>query len=242
MSDKPLQGRVALVTGASRGIGLATALTLARMGAHIIACGRSTRLLEALDDQLKAEGLEAATLTPFNLRDFPAIDRLGQAIFDRWGRLDILVGNAGQLGQLGPIGHVKSDAWTELLEVNLTANWRLIRSMDPLLRIAEAGRAVFISSGAAQRFRAYWGPYSVTKAALEALAKSYAAELVETNVRVNLFNPGPVRTAMRAKAMPGEDPNTLPTPDEVSLQLAALCLPDWTATGEVIAFKRDQSA
>lgn len=238
MDRQPLQGRIALVTGATRGIGFATALTLARMGAHIIACGRAQRLLESLDDALKAEGLPAATLTPFNLRDHAAIDRLGQAIFDRWGRLDILIGNAGQLGQLGPIGHIKPDAWAELLDVNLTANWRLIRSMDPLLRISDAGRAVFVTSGAARNFRAYWGPYAVTKAALEALAQCYAAELVESNVRVSLFNPGPTRTAMRAKAMPGEDPDTLPTPDEISRQLAELCLPSWTGQGEIVNFKR----
>ncbi len=236
MSDLPLAGRVALVTGASRGIGFAAAMALGRLGAHIVATGRATRLLEGLDDALKAEGLEGATLVPFNLRDFPAIDRLGQAIFERWGRLDILVGNAGQLGQLGPIGHVKPDAWAELLDVNLTANWRLIRAMDPLLRIAEAGRAVFLTSGAARRFRAYWGPYSVTKAALEALAKSYAAELAETNVRVNLFNPGPVRTAMRAKAMPGENPETLPSPEDVAARLIELCLPSCALQGETIDF------
>jgi len=233
----PLSGRIALVTGASRGLGFATAQTLARMGAHIIACGRSKRLLETLDDALKAEGLESATLVPFDLRDYPAIDRLGQAIFERWGRLDILIANAGQLGQLGPIGHVKPDAWNELMEVNVTANWRLIRSMDPLLRIAEAGRAVFVSSGAARRIRAYWGPYSVTKAALEALAKSYAAELAETNVRVNIFNPGPLRTAMRAKAMPGEDPNTLPTPADGAAELVKLALPGCTSQGEIFDSK-----
>lgn len=242
MTDKPLAGRIALVTGASRGIGLATALELGRMGAHIIATGRSTRLLEALDDALVAEGLERATLTPFNLRDFAAIDRLGQAIFERWGRLDILVGNAGQLGQLGPIGHVKPDAWGELLEVNLTANWRLIRSLDPLLRISDAGRAVFLTSGAARKFRAYWGPYSVTKAAVEALVKSYAAELVETNVRANLFSPGAVRTAMRAKAMPGEDPMSLPPPEEIAPQLAALCLPSCDLQGEVVDYRPSPSA
>lgn len=242
MNDKPLSGRVALVTGASRGIGLATALALGRMGAHIIATGRSTRLLEALDDALVAEGLERATLTPFNLRDFAAIDRLGQAIFERWGKLDILVGNAGQLGQLGPIGHVKPDAWTELLEVNLTANWRLIRSVDPLLRISDAGRAVFLTSGAARAERAYWGPYAVTKAALDALVKSYAAELVETNVRANLFSPGPVRTAMRAKAMPGENPETLPHPDVIAAQLVELCLPSCDVQGAIVAYRPASSA
>lgn len=237
MTTLPLANRIALVTGASRGLGFATAQALARMGAHIIACARSKRLLETLDDALTGEGLEPATLVPFDLRDFPAIDRLGQAIFERWGRLDILVGNAGLLGQLGPVGHVKPDAWNEIIEVNVTANWRLIRSMDPLLRIAEAGRAVFVSSGAAQRIRAYWGPYSVSKAALEALTKSYAAELSETNVRVNIFNPGPMRTAMRAKAMPGEDPATLPAPEKVAADLAALCLPACTLQGEVVAYQ-----
>ena len=242
MTDKPLSGRVALVTGASRGIGFAVAMALGRLGAHIIATGRSTRLLEALDDALVAEGLERATLTPFNLRDFAAIDRLGQAIFERWGKLDILVGNAGQLGQLGPIGHVKPDAWTELLEVNLTANWRLIRSMDPLLRIADAGRAVFLTSGAARAERAYWGPYAVSKAGLDALVKSYAAELVETNVRANLFSPGAVRTAMRAKAMPGENPETLPHPDLVAAQLVELCLPTCQTQGAVVAYRPSSSA
>mgnify|MGYP003770668671 CR=1 FL=1 len=242
MTDKPLSGRVALVTGASRGIGLAVAMALGRLGAHIIATGRSTRLLEALDDALVAEGLERATLTPFNLRDFAAIDRLGQAIFERWGKLDILVGNAGQLGQLGPIGHVKPDAWTELLEVNLTANWRLIRSMDPLLRIADAGRAVFLTSGAARAERAYWGPYAVSKAGLDALVKSYAAELVETNVRANLFSPGAVRTAMRAKAMPGENPETLPHPDLVAAQLVELCLPSCQTQGAIVAYRPSSSA
>lgn len=242
MTDKPLSGRVALVTGASRGLGLAAALKLARMGAHVIATGRTTRLLEQLDDTLKAEGLDGATLVPFNLRDFAAIDRLGQAIFERWGKLDILVGNAGQLGQLGPIGHVKPDAWSELLEVNLTSNWRLIRSMDPLLRLSDSGRAVFVTSGAAHKFRAYWGPYAVTKAALEALVKTYAAELAESNVRANLFSPGAVRTAMRAKAMPGEDPMSLPTPDDVAPQLAALCLPACDAQGEVVDYRPSASA
>lgn len=242
MTDKPLSGRVALVTGASRGIGFAVAMALGRLGAHIIATGRSTRLLEALDDALVAEGLERATLTPFNLRDFAAIDRLGQAIFERWGKLDILVGNAGQLGQLGPIGHVKPDAWTELLEVNLTANWRLIRSMDPLLRIADAGRAVFLTSGAARAERAYWGPYAVSKAGLDALVKSYAAELVETNVRANLFSPGAVRTAMRAKAMPGENPETLPHPDLVAAQLVELCLPSCQTQGAIVAYRPSSSA
>lgn len=242
MTDKPLSGRVALVTGASRGIGLATALTLGRMGAHVIATGRSTRLLEGLDDTLKSEGLEGATLAPFNLRDSAAIDRLGQAIFDRWRKLDILVGNAGQLGQLGPIGHVKPDAWGELIEVNVTANWRLIRSMDPLLRLSDAGRAVFLTSGAARKFRAYWGTYSVTKAALEALVKTYAAELVESNVRANLFSPGAVRTAMRAKAMPGEDPMSLPHPDDVAPQIAALCLPGCELQGEVVDYRPSSSA
>ncbi len=234
MSGRMLEGRVALVTGASRGIGYASALALGRMGAHVIATARNSRQLEGLDDALKAEGLPGATLTPFNLRDFAAIDRLGQAIFERWGKLDILVGNAGQLGQLGPIGHVKPDAWTELIEVNLTANWRLIRSMDPLLRIADAGRAVFVTSGAAHKAPAYWGPYAVSKAGLEALVKSYAAELVETKVKANLFNPGRVRTAMRAKAMPGEDANTLPSPDEVAVDLVRLCLPTCESQGEVV--------
>lgn len=223
MSSGALHGRIALVTGASRGIGRALALALAQDGAHVIAAGRNSKQLEGLDDAIRAAGGEAATLTPFNLRDFNAIDRLGQAVFDRWGRLDILASAGALLGQLGPIGHVRPDAWNEIVEVNLTSQWRLIRAFDPLLRLSDAGRAVFFTTGAAQRIRAYWGPYSVTKAGLEALVRSYAAELADSPVRANLFNPGPTRTAMRAKAMPGEDAALLQSPEDAAAAAMMLC-------------------
>ncbi len=220
---RPFAGRVALVTGATRGIGRATALALAREGAHVIACGRAQNLLETLDDAIKAEGLDPPTLVPFNLRDFAAIDRLGGAIFERWRKLDALVANAGQLGQLGPLGHIRPDAWAEILEVNLTANWRLIRAMDPLLRMSDAGRAVFVSSGVASQPRAYWGAYAVSKAGLEALARLYADETEQTNVRVAIVNPGATATQMRAKAYPGEDPATIKTPEAAAAEIVDKC-------------------
>ena len=240
MTDgKALAGRVAVVTGASRGIGYATALALARAGAHVVATGRTQGGLEELDDAIRAEG-GSATLAPFDLTDFEAIDRLGGALYQRFGKLDALVGNAGLLGPLSPLGHVEPKEWDRVLAVNLTANWRLIRSLDPLLRASDAGRAVFLTSGAVHNDRAYWGPYAVTKAGLEALARSYAAETKShTNVRVMLLNPGPLRTAMRARAMPGEDPATLKTPDAVAPKIVALCAPDWRETGRLYDFPTD---
>ena len=225
-----LAGRVALVTGASRGIGREAALALAKEGAHIIAMARTQGGLEELDDAIKAQG-GSVTLVPADIKDYPAIDRLGAAIHERWQKLDVLIGNAGVLGKLSPLGHVEPKVWDEVIAVNVTANWRLIRSLDPLLRQAEAGRAVFVTSGASHRCFAYWGPYSTSKAALEALVKTYAAEIASTPVRANLFSPGPTRTRMRAQAMPGEDPLTLPTPEEVAAQIVAMCLPDFTDNG-----------
>jgi NAD(P)-dependent dehydrogenase (short-subunit alcohol dehydrogenase family) len=225
------ENRIALVTGASRGIGRATALALAKGGAHIVAMARTQGGLEELDDEIKAAG-GAATLVPADIKDYAAIDRLGAAIFERWGRLDILVGNAGVLGKLSPLGHIDPKVWDDVMAVNLTANWRLIRSLDPLLRASDAGRAVFVTSGLAYKCFAYWGGYSVSKAALEALVKTYAAENATTAVRANLFSPGPVRTRMRAAAMPGEDPMTLPAPEEVAVQLLEMCAPDFSGQGE----------
>ena len=191
----PLADRIALVTGASRGIGYATALALAKAGAHIIALARTVGGLEELDDAVKLAG-SSATLVPLDLKDYAGIDRLGLALRERFGRLDVLVGNAGILGPLSPLGHVEAKAWDEVMAVNVTANWRLICAMDPLLRLSDAGRAVFVSSGVAALALAYWGPYAVAKAALETLARTYAAETATTNVRVNLFTPGPrLRTA-----------------------------------------------
>jgi NAD(P)-dependent dehydrogenase (short-subunit alcohol dehydrogenase family) len=227
-----LEGRVALVTGASRGLGASAAVALAREGAHIIATARTQGGLTELDDEIKKVG-GSATLVPLDIKDFDAIDRLGAAIFERWKKLDILVGNAGVLGKLTPMPHVDLKMWDEVMAVNVTANYRLIRSMDVLLRQSDAGRAVFITSGLAHKCWAYWGPYSISKAALEAMMKTYAAEVATTSLRVNAFSPGATRTGMRAQAMPGEDPETLPHPDEVALQIVPMCEPAFTDNGGV---------
>jgi NAD(P)-dependent dehydrogenase (short-subunit alcohol dehydrogenase family) len=233
----PLADRIALVTGASRGIGYATALALAKAGAHIVAVARTVGGLEELDDAVRALG-SAATLVPLDLKDYEGIDRLGRALHQRFGRLDVLVGNAGILGPLSPLGHVEGKAWDEVMAVNVTANWRLICAMDPLLKFSDAGRVVFLSSGVVARALAYWGPYSVSKSALETLARTYAAETVTTNVRVNLFTPGPVRTRMRAQAMPGEDPMTLEAPDQVAAKILELCLPTMQESGKIYAYPK----
>jgi NAD(P)-dependent dehydrogenase (short-subunit alcohol dehydrogenase family) len=227
-----LAGRIALVTGASRGIGHATALKLAAEGAHVVAVARTVGGLEELDDAIKASG-GTATLVPLDLKDSPGIDRLGAALHERYGRLDVLVGNAGILGPVSPLGHVEPSAWDDVIAVNVTANWRLICSMDPLLRQADAGRAVFLTSGAASNARAYRGPYSLSKAALDVLVRTYAAETASTSVRANLFNPGPTRTRMRATLMPGEDPATLPPAEEVAAKIVELCLPSFQETGRL---------
>jgi NAD(P)-dependent dehydrogenase (short-subunit alcohol dehydrogenase family) len=227
-----LDGRVALVTGASRGLGASAAVALAKEGAHIIATARTEGGLTELDDAIKSVG-GAATLVPLDIRDFEAIDRLGAAIFERWKKLDILVGNAGVLGKLTPMAHVDQKMWDEVMGVNVTANYRLIRSMDALLRQSDAGRAVFVTSGLAQKCWAYWGPYSISKAALEAMVKTYAAEIATTAMRANCFSPGATRTGMRAKAMPGEDPMSLPHPDDVAAQIVPMCEASFTDNGGV---------
>jgi NAD(P)-dependent dehydrogenase (short-subunit alcohol dehydrogenase family) len=230
-----LQGRIAVVTGASRGIGRAVALALAEAGAHVIALARTQGALEELDDAIKGLG-GAATLVPLDLKDVEALDRLGAAIHQRWGRLDILIGNAGILGEVTPLTHLDQPIWDAVMAVNVTANWRLIRSLDPLLRASDAGRAVFVTSGAAHHCRAYWGAYSVSKAALEALARTYAAETASSRVRVMLVNPGPLRTAMRRAAMPGEDPMTLKTPQDLAPHVLRLAAPEWTESGKIYDF------
>jgi NAD(P)-dependent dehydrogenase (short-subunit alcohol dehydrogenase family) len=235
----PLTGRIALVTGASRGIGAATALALARAGAHVVAVARTVGGLEELDDAIRAVG-GTATLVPLDLTDTDGIIRLAAALLERYQRLDVLIGNAGLVGPSSPLDHVQPKDWEEVMAVNVTANWHLIRAMDALLRRSDAGRAVFISSGAAHNMRAYRGLYSVSKAALEALARTYAAETVSTAVRVNLVNPGPTRTRMRAQVMPGEDPMTLPPPEAVAEKIVALCLPDFTETGRLYDFPKDR--
>jgi NAD(P)-dependent dehydrogenase (short-subunit alcohol dehydrogenase family) len=229
---KPLADRIALITGATRGIGRALALALARAGAHVVATGRTQGALEELDDAVRGAG-STATLVPLEMQDYPGIYRLAGALNERHQRLDILVGNAAIAGQRSPLGHVEPKAWDEAMAINVTANYHLIRALDPLLRRADAGRAVFMTSGAATHARAYSGPYSVSKAALNVLARTYAAETDATPVRVNLFNPGPTRTRMRAQVMPGEDPMTLPTPEEVAETIVPLCLPSFSETGKL---------
>jgi NAD(P)-dependent dehydrogenase (short-subunit alcohol dehydrogenase family) len=234
----PLADRIALVTGASRGIGYATAIALAKAGAHVVAVARTVGGLEDLDDAIKALG-GSATLVPLDLKDYEGIDRLGLALHERFGRLDVLVGNAGILGPLSPLGHVEAKAWDEVMAVNVTANWRLIAAMDQLLKFSDAGRVVFISSGVVALALAYWGPFAASKAALETLARIYAAETATTNVRVNVFTPGPVRTRMRAQAMPGEDPMTLMTADKVAEKIVELCLPSMQESGKLYAYQKD---
>lgn len=228
-----LAGRVALITGASRGIGAAVARRFAAEGAHVVLVARTVGGLEELDDGIRTAG-GSATLVPMDLRDCDAIDRLGAALFERYKRLDILVGNAGLLGTLTPIAQVKPAEWAEVLDVNVTANWRLIRSMDPLLRAADAGRAMFVTSTVGHAVRAYWASYAVSKAALEMMVGVYAAEVQKTNLRVNLINPGAVRTRMRAKAYPGEDPMTLKTPEEITEAFVELAEPACARHGETV--------
>jgi NAD(P)-dependent dehydrogenase (short-subunit alcohol dehydrogenase family) len=216
-----MQDRVALVTGASRGIGWHAALAMAKAGAHVIAVARTVGGLEELDDAIRAQG-GSATLVPMDLTDHDAIDRLGAAIDQRWGKLDALIGNAGILGGLSPLGHVEPKTFQKVFDVNVTANWRLIRSFDPLLRASVSGRAIFLSSGAAHSCRPFWGAYAASKAALEALARVYAAECANTNVRCLIVNPGIARTAMRAQAMPGEKPENVPHPSTIAPDLVRL--------------------
>jgi len=218
-----LPDKVAVVTGASRGIGRATAMLLAECGVHVIAVARSVPQLEHLDDAIRSAGGPAPTLVPIDVTDGPGVDRLGAVIEERWGRLDIFIGNAGVLGPVSPLAHVKAKAWAEVMDVNVSANWRLLRTLDPVLRKADAARVVFVTSGAAHRLRPFFGPYAVSKIALEGLAKTYALETGKTGIAVRLFSPGPVRTALRARAMPGENPETLPAPRDVAPGIARLC-------------------
>jgi len=230
--------RIVLVTGASRGIGRAAAKALAAEGAHIIAVARTVGALEELDDEIQKAGGEGATLVPLNLRDFDALDRLGASIHERWGKLDGFFGNAGVLGELTPLAHLAPKVWQEAIDVNVTANWRLLRSLDPLLKTSDAGRALFVTSGAARKHTPFWGVYAITKAALESLVLTYAAECVTTNVKANLLSPGPLRTRMRAKAMPGEDPQTLTPPEAVVPLVLEYLSAACAKNGEIAALSR----
>lgn len=225
-----LNGRVALVTGASRGIGYHIARLLAASGAHVIAVARTVGGLEELDDEITKAG-GSATLVPLDLTDMEGIDRLGGAIHERWGKLDILAANAAVLGIISPIGHVEAKVFDKVMAVNVTATWRMIRSVDPLLRLSDAGRAIVMSSSSAHSCRAFWGPYAASKAAVEALARSWADETRNMALRVNSVNPGATRTSMRAQAMPGEDPSALPEPAEVAARIVPLASPDLAETG-----------
>jgi NAD(P)-dependent dehydrogenase (short-subunit alcohol dehydrogenase family) len=233
---KPLASRIALVTGASRGIGCATAKALAKAGAHIVAVARTQGGLEELDDEIRNAG-GSATLVPLSLTDFDGIARLGAALHERHGRLDILVGNAGVSGPSSPLGHIELKTFTDVMAINVSANFQLIRCMEPLLRQSDAGRAVFITSGAANKATAYLGPYAVSKAALETLARTWAQETASTRIRVNLFNPGPIRTRMRAGLFPGEDPMTLDTPEQAAEFIVPMCAPEWNETGRFYDYK-----
>lgn len=227
-----LEGRVALITGASRGIGAALALELAKLGAQCVLVARTQGGLEEVDDAIRAAGGKPATLLPFNLQKAEKdIDMIGPSIVQRFGRLDILVHNAGALNKLTPVAHVDPRDWAEVMAVNLTASWRLIRSCDPPLRASDAGRAVFVTTGRVLRPRAYWGMYGASKAGMEHLVTTWAQEVEGTPLRVNLVDPDIVATKMRAAAMPGEDPSTIPQPTDVAPGIAALCLPSETRHG-----------
>ena len=232
-APRRLAGRIALITGASRGIGAAVAKRFAEEGAHVIVLARTVGGLEELDDAIRAGG-GTATLLPLDLRQFDQIDQMGAALYQRFGRLDVLVGNAGVLGSLSPMGHFEPKVWAEVMEVNLTANWRLIRALDPLLRLSDSGRVIFTTCAAARETTPYWGAYAASKAALETMAKIYAGEMTKTNVRVNLVDPGIVRTKLRAQGFPGEDRSTLRSPAEVTEPFVTLAMADCAKHGEVV--------
>jgi NAD(P)-dependent dehydrogenase (short-subunit alcohol dehydrogenase family) len=232
-SGNRLSGKIAVVTGASRGIGAAVAKRFAAEGAPVVLVARTVGGLEEIDDAIKAIG-GSATLVPLDLNELDRVDTLGPSLYQRFGKLDILVGNAGLLGTLGPLSHHDAKLWDTVLRVNVTANWRLIRTLEPLLRRAEAGRAIFVTSGAAHKAQPFWGAYATSKAALEAMVKTWAAELEKTSIRVNLLSPGPIRTAMRAMAFPGEDPQSLRTPESITDAFVDLASPSCTRNGEVV--------
>ncbi|MCH2547140.1 MAG: SDR family NAD(P)-dependent oxidoreductase [Alphaproteobacteria bacterium] len=235
MTEGKLQGRIALITGASRGIGAAVAKRYAAEGAHVILVARTQSALERVDDAIRAGGHEPATLVPMDITDYERIDELGGVIAQRFKKLDILVGNAGILGSLSPVAMSKPKMWQEVMDTNVMANYRLIRSFDPLLRASDAGRALFVTSGVTDGANAYWGAYAASKAALEMLVQTYAAEVTKTNMRVNLVDPGVVATAMRKEAFPGEDANLLTTAESITDRFVDLALDSNDAHGQKLA-------
>jgi NAD(P)-dependent dehydrogenase (short-subunit alcohol dehydrogenase family) len=242
MPDLPLSDRIALVTGASRGIGRAAALALAEAGAHIVAVARTQGALEALDDEIRAAAGQSATLVPMDIGEADGLDQLGLAIHERFGRLDVLVHAAAILGPLTPVSHIEPKHWDRVLSVILTASYRLIRSMEPLLRASERGRAIFLTSGRAPRPKAFWGPYGATKAGLENLVRTWADELEQTSIRAVLLDPGQMRTRMRAEAYPGEDPATLPDPAEIGPLIVELAQADLGLPTASVAFSEWRTA
>ena len=235
--SKPLADRIALVTGASRGIGAELAFLLAQAGAHVVAVARTAGGLEELDDKIKTAG-GSATLVPVDMKDADGIARLALALNERYGKLDVMVGNAGILGPLSPLDHVERKDFENSMAVNVTANWWLIRTMDALLKRSDAGRAVFITSGLSWLGRAYTGPYAAAKAALNMLVQTYAAESANTSVKVNAFSPGPTRTRMYAGGWPGVDPATLTPPEDVAKAIVPLCLPACSENGKVWEYRQ----
>ena len=235
MTHINLSGRVALITGASRGIGAVVAKAYAQAGAHVVLLARTVGALEALDDKIRAAGGQA-TLIPMDLRDPEPLDNLGPLLMQKFGRLDIFVANAGMLGTLTPLPHQKAGEWEKVMNVNLNANFRLVRTLDPVLRASDAGRAIFVTSSAAEG-RAYWGAYGISKAALEALARTWASETEKTKLRVNMIDPGGIRTAMRAEAFPGEDKEALPLPEEVVPAFLELASLGCVKHGEIVRFR-----
>ena len=233
---KPLEGRIAVVTGASRGVGYQAALGFAKAGAHVIALARTVGGLEELDDEIQAAG-GSATLVPLDIKDFDALDRLGATIHERWGKLDILLGNAGVLGVATPLAQLKPNVFEDVFAVNVTANYRLLRSLDPLLQASDAGRALFVSSGAARSKRSYVATYAASKAALEVLIETYAKEVSNTNICANLIDPGTLRTKMRSQYAPGEDPETVTPASEIVPTMIDLVAPSNTHSGGVFDFK-----
>jgi NAD(P)-dependent dehydrogenase (short-subunit alcohol dehydrogenase family) len=233
--DGRLAGSVALITGASRGIGAAVAVRFAAEGAHVVLAARTVGGLEEVDDAIRAAGGNA-TLVPLDLRDFAKIDDLAAALYQRFGRLDVLIGSAAEFGVFSPLGHIDPKLWVEIIDLDLTANWRLIRAMDPLLRLSRAGRVIFVTSRLARDAPPYYGPYAVAKAGLEAMVRIYAGEIVaRTAIRANLIDPGIVRTRLRAAIFPGEDPAGLPPPESVTDAFVDLAAPECTRNGDIVS-------